>query len=95
MLQYAASQGIAVDFGDIPVADIGIPDEAITTEVVLAGYVETKRQAMECHRTQMGPVSPFSQLPPEALEQFLGRRFFVRAYPAWPPGSPREEWLFL
>lgn len=94
MIEYAAKAGIDLGFGTIPVSEIGIPDEEITTEVSLASYAETKRQAMLCHRTQMGPISPFSQLPPEALEQFLSQESFIRAFPPFPPGSPREEWLF-
>lgn len=94
MIDYAAKAGIDLGFGSIPVSEIGIPDEDVTTEVSLAGYAETKRQAMQCHRTQLGPVSPFSQLPPEALEEFLSRESFIRAYPPFPAGSPREDWLF-
>lgn len=94
MIEYAAEAGSPIDFGNIPLEEAGIPDEAITTEVSVAPYAQAKRQAMQCHRTQLGPVSPFSQLPPQALEEFMGREFFIRAYPPPPPGSPREEWLF-
>mgnify|MGYP001582309697 CR=1 FL=1 len=94
MARLAASQGMAPSFGAIPLDKIGVPDEAITAEVSVAAYAEAKQQAMACHRTQMGPAMPLNRLPPEALREFLGREFFIRADPPVPPGSPREEWLF-
>lgn len=94
MMEYAAAAGTPFDLGSIPLEEMGIPEGAITTEVTLSSYAEIKRRAMQCHRTQMGPVSPFDSLPPEALQEFLGREFFIRAYPPLEPGPTREEWLF-
>lgn len=93
MMEYAAAAGTPFDLGSIPLEEMGIPEEAITTEVTLSSYAEIKRRAMQCHRTQMGPVSPFASLPPEALQEFLGREFFIRAYPPLEPGPTREAWL--
>lgn len=43
-----------------------------------------KLAALQCHRTQMGPVNPFSLLDPQHAREWLGAEYFRRA----PAGGP-------
>jgi len=49
-----ASAASGADAGP-DVHEIGVADELITTAVDVSAYVETKRQALACHRSQMPP----------------------------------------
>ncbi len=72
---------------------MGAPDEAITTQINVSAYVDTKLQAMACHRTQMRPDGPFSQMPKEEISRFFGTEHFIQALPHF-HGSQRQHDLF-
>jgi mycothiol conjugate amidase Mca len=69
----------------------GVPDEVVTTTVDVSAYVQTKRAALESHRTQMGPEQFFMKLPPELFADAFGRESFQRVAGA---GEPHETDLF-
>ena len=73
----------------IPVEQMGTPDEAITTAVVLddAAY-EAKLRAWDAHRTQNGTASFMRRLPPDLARLWRGTERFERAIP---PASPGEH----
>jgi mycothiol conjugate amidase Mca len=69
----------------------GVPDEVVTTTVDVSAYVQTKRAALESHRTQMGPEQFFMKLPPQLFADAFGRESFQRVAGA---GEPDETDLF-
>ena len=85
----------AKERGELP-EDFEIPDEAnaesfgspshlITHEVDVRPFVETKRQALAVHASQVGPDSFFLSMPDEAFAQAFGKECFID------PRSPRRE----
>jgi LmbE family N-acetylglucosaminyl deacetylase len=52
-------------------------------------HVDRKLDALRCHRTQIGDVSPFVWLTPGQAEELLGREYFVRAA----VGTDARTWL--
>jgi LmbE family N-acetylglucosaminyl deacetylase len=58
------------------VQEIGVPDERVTTRIDVRAYVETKRAALACHRSQIGPDHFLSQTPPKLLDELWAYEFF-------------------
>ena len=58
--------GITPPFASQEVETIGTPDELVTTVVDVSAYVDVKIESLNCHRTQIDPNGPFSQLPEAA-----------------------------
>jgi mycothiol conjugate amidase Mca len=56
----------------------GLPDERITTIVDIRPYLEQKRAAMLCHRTQIRVDEVLFRIPPEAAARALGEEQFIR-----------------
>ncbi|WP_019630442.1 PIG-L family deacetylase [Actinomadura atramentaria] len=76
MVEYARSAGL--DFGDEePPADIGTPDELITTVVDVAEHIGAKREALEAHASQ-GDSIFLLRLPEEIQKMAFGWEAFVR-----------------
>lgn len=67
-----------VDFGDEePPAEIGTPDELVTTYIDVAAYVERKHKALEAHASQ-GDNIFFLRLGDEIRRQVFGAEAFTR-----------------
>ncbi len=81
------------DRPDLKPEELGTPDAMITTRVDVRNYMQTKLQALACHRTQISPDSFFFRLPPEVAQQGLGYESFVRAR-SIVPAPLREDDLF-
>ncbi|HET6967154.1 MAG TPA: PIG-L family deacetylase, partial [Ornithinibacter sp.] len=60
-------------------AELGTPDERVTTVLDTREHLETRVAAMAEHRSQR---SPFDGLPRELFEDFLTREHLVRVRPA-------------
>jgi LmbE family N-acetylglucosaminyl deacetylase len=80
---------------------VGVPDEQITTEVDIKPWLDTKLDALSCHRTQFeidpesGRAKTFSRgLPPEDQVRLFSHERFVLAG-ATANGKGREADLFL
>jgi N-acetyl-1-D-myo-inositol-2-amino-2-deoxy-alpha-D-glucopyranoside deacetylase len=58
------------------------PDEAITTEVDVAGFAAAKWAASHAHRTQFSPDSLFRRLPEDIMLAMIGREYFIQVRPA-------------
>lgn len=79
----------------IPLAEMGTADERLTTTLPLDDALYAVREAaLQAHRTQQNPNSPFSQIAPEVLRSFWGTQYFVRAVPDGAPGDGSEHDLF-
>ena len=81
MWQQMLDAGITPPFASELVDTVGSPDEAVTTTLNVAAYVDTKIASLECHRTQIDPNGPFSQLPEELMRENMSTEYFTLAYP--------------
>jgi LmbE family N-acetylglucosaminyl deacetylase len=57
--------------------DFGVPAGLITTRVNVAAFVDRKRRAMECHRTQRQDMGWLLELPDDLGARALETEFFV------------------
>jgi mycothiol S-conjugate amidase len=74
---------------------MGTEDDRITTAIPLDDRLYAVREAaLQAHRTQMNPNSPFASIPPEITRQIWGTVYLVRAIPAPGPGEALEDDLF-
>jgi N-acetyl-1-D-myo-inositol-2-amino-2-deoxy-alpha-D-glucopyranoside deacetylase len=62
---------------DRPLEKMGIPDELVTTFIDVSGYVESKLQAVHCHRTQLSEGNPFRLLSIETMRQVMSTDYFI------------------
>ncbi|MBI3978001.1 MAG: N-acetyl-1-D-myo-inositol-2-amino-2-deoxy-alpha-D-glucopyranoside deacetylase [Chloroflexi bacterium] len=60
-------------------APFGTPDELVTTVVDVRAYVGVKRQALLCHRTQMGENVFFARMPEQLFHLVFSQEWFQRA----------------
>ena len=66
---------------------VGTPDDEVTTTLDVSEYVDTKIASLNCHRTQIDPSGPFSQLPEEMMRETMGTEYYTLALPE---NSPAE-----
>ncbi len=85
----------AEDFDPHGPADDGNPfgmaEHELTLSVDVRDYVEFKRAAMRCHRSQITDSSFFLEMPDEMFAQAFGTEWFIE-HDASPPY--RTGWLF-
>lgn len=82
------------DLSDLPnfdEFDIGLPAHRITTTVDVRPFLETKREAMRAHPSQISDTSFFLQMPEEPFRETFGWEWYIRR--DTPPGVS-EDWLF-
>ena len=83
--------GIKPPFGSDDVADMGTPDDEVTTTKHIGEFLELKKESLACHRTQIDPHGAFSQLPPEFVDELMSTEYYALA-PA-PDGQPQTDLL--
>jgi N-acetyl-1-D-myo-inositol-2-amino-2-deoxy-alpha-D-glucopyranoside deacetylase len=72
-------------------AQLGTPEEQITTVVDVSNHYDRKLAVIAAHRTQIGPGGPWSDLPPETVRSYLSvERFSLIDGPG---GDPLAEFL--
>jgi N-acetyl-1-D-myo-inositol-2-amino-2-deoxy-alpha-D-glucopyranoside deacetylase len=67
-------------------AGAGWPDDQIHVTLDVAGEIEAKWTALNCHRTQFGPDNLFRRLPEKVTRQIMSREHFALAWPNPEPG---------
>jgi N-acetyl-1-D-myo-inositol-2-amino-2-deoxy-alpha-D-glucopyranoside deacetylase len=65
---------------------MGWPDDQIHVEMDVAGTVNSKWDALNCHRTQFGPGNLFRQLPEVQVKSLMSKEYFTLAWPEPSPG---------
>jgi len=60
---------------------VGTPDEEVTAVVDIGPYVDTKIASLNCHRTQIDPNGPFSQLPQEMMREIMAKEYYALIEP--------------
>jgi LmbE family N-acetylglucosaminyl deacetylase len=102
MMQQAIESGITPPQGDDdepfdpdgPADDgnpFGMPEAELTLEVDVTGYVDRKRAAIACHRSQISDQSFFLEMPPEAFTAMFGFESYIERGVAPPM---QRGWLF-
>jgi len=84
----------AADFGvdpparpDLDLEAFGEPADRITTAVDVSAFLDSKRQAMQAHASQISADSFFLSMPDDAFAQIWGTEWYIRI------GAPRSEQL--
>jgi LmbE family N-acetylglucosaminyl deacetylase len=103
MMQHAMESGMTLPQGDVdgepfdpagPADDgnpFGMPEAELTLEVDVTGYVDLKRAAITCHRSQISDQSFFLEMPPEAFAAMFGFESYIERGVAPPM---QRGWLF-
>jgi LmbE family N-acetylglucosaminyl deacetylase len=86
----------AAERGELPegvdpdaVAELGVPEERLTTAVDVRPWLTRKRAAMAAHASQISENSFFLGMAPEAFEGAFGTEWFVRCDA--PPGLTETD----
>ena len=74
----------------LPYADMGTPDESVTTIVDVSEQIQVRWQAMRAHASQ---VPPFDSMSPELQHAFLATDHFIRVDPPFTEGPIEREWI--
>ena len=72
---------ITPPFASREIDSLGTPDEEVTTVLDVKPYVDTKIASLNCHRTQIDPNGPFSQLPQEVTREIMGTEYYALVMP--------------
>jgi len=72
------------------VAEIGTPDEAITTVVDTSRHLERRWAAMRAHATQR---PPFDDMPADLQRRFLDADHFIRVDPRFVDETVESDWI--
>jgi len=82
------------DDGPPDVDTLGLPAEQITTMIDISDLIETKREALRCHASQVSETSFFMQMPIEQFRAAFGLEWYVRRDLPQPANTAaRESWL--
>jgi LmbE family N-acetylglucosaminyl deacetylase len=60
---------------------MGEPASRLTTEVDVTPWIETKRQAMRVHASQIGETSFFLSMPDDVFSMVFGQEWYIRVKP--------------
>ncbi len=72
--------------------ELGWPDELVNVILDVSATVDSKMEALKCHRTQFGPGNLFNRLPESDLKELMSREYFSMA---WPEPIPNQRWSSL
>lgn len=79
-LREARAAGIEMpgDLDPDAMADFGVREEQITTEIDVTDYLDRKRAAMAAHASQISETSFFLSVSPEFFARAFGTEWFIR-----------------
>ena len=81
MWRMMEERDITPPFASREIDSLGTPDEEVTTLLDVRPYVDTKIASLNCHRTQIDPNGPFSQLPQEMTREIMGTEYYALVMP--------------
>ena len=82
------------DRADVEDEEFGMPEEVITHAVDVTDHVLAKREAMQAHRSQIGPDTFFLKMPDEIFARAFGTEWYIRHGVPRPAGAPFGGDLF-
>jgi LmbE family N-acetylglucosaminyl deacetylase len=95
---FKAAQEMGVDTGDWdpdePMDDgnpFGTPEDEISWQIDVSGYLDRKRASLEAHRSQASDIEQFLSMPREAFDAFFGREHLIEP---GVDGPMRRGWPF-
>lgn len=94
MQEAMKEMGIQSVFSNIPADKFGMPDELITNRINVKQYVQLKREALDKHKTQLNPNSPFAKMPQEMWDQWRSTENFAFAAGEPLPAGAEDGDLF-
>ena len=71
---------MAIERGEKPRMNpefMGTPDDLITTAIDVEPFIQTKIDALSCHKSQMGPNNFFRQIPKEQRTEYFKFEHYV------------------
>jgi LmbE family N-acetylglucosaminyl deacetylase len=71
-----------------------MPDEAVTTRIDVATFVDLKLSALSCHASKLDPNSLWTKIPPEIRREGLAVETLIRAESRVVPPEGIETDLF-
>jgi LmbE family N-acetylglucosaminyl deacetylase len=74
------------EFDIFEAEELGWPDEAVHVTMDVSTTVDSKWDALECHRTQFGPGNLFRRLPDDKVKELMSQEHFALAWPEPEPG---------
>lgn len=74
------------DFDRFDDPSMGWPDDQVHVRLDVANTVDSKWEALNCHRTQFGPGNLFRRLPQERVKALMSVEHFALAWPEPEPG---------
>jgi LmbE family N-acetylglucosaminyl deacetylase len=84
--QIEAMGGDSADMDWLENPDLGWPDEEITVVLDVSSTVDSKWEALNCHRTQFGPANLFRRIPENTVKILMSKEHFLLAWPEPTPG---------
>jgi LmbE family N-acetylglucosaminyl deacetylase len=69
------------DLDDFDDPSAGWPEDQINVRLDVSSSVESKWEALNCHRTQFGPGNLFRRLPEDIVKKLMSQEFFAQAWP--------------
>ena len=81
MWQDMLDLGVTPPFASREIDVLGTPDDEVTTVLDVNAFVDTKIASLNCHRTQINPNGPFSQLPEETTRDIMRTEYYTLVQP--------------
>ena len=91
MWQKMFDEGLKPPFGGDDLEKMGTSDQYVTTVKNVDGYLATKKESLNCHRTQIDPDGPFTKLPVEFIDEIMSTEYFYLVQPD--PAHPQPDIL--
>lgn len=82
-------EALGKDVGELDRFDdpsVGWPDEQVHVRLDVSSTVNSKWEALNCHRTQFGPGNLFRRLPEEQVKALMSVEHYALAWPEPQPG---------
>ncbi len=95
LAQEALGEGAEDEFAsEEEIVRIGTDDDLVTTEIDVGDFVKAKFHSLEAHRTQLGTIRAWLDLPEELRHLLFGTEFYVLTPPGSRDSSEQEKDLF-
>jgi LmbE family N-acetylglucosaminyl deacetylase len=96
IVQFATEMfgGISMDVDGVTRGHVAWPDWEITTRINALPYIETVRQAVQCHKSQLPGYGPLAESSAEEMSKWFGKGDFYRVFSTVNGGRQPETDLF-
>jgi LmbE family N-acetylglucosaminyl deacetylase len=74
--------------------DMGSPEAIITHAIDVSGFVDRKRESMQCHESQISPDDFFLAMPDDGFASAFGVEWYIAEGASRPADAPMGDDLF-